>query len=86
VEGLVQSGPNYIATCVAGRTADCLTAMSTSQEAPGSTVPQDGREVAGLNPDQITEFSNLPNPSSRIMVLGSTRPLTETSASRSFYV
>jgi hypothetical protein len=36
------------------------------------------RKVAGSNPDEV-EFFNLPNPSSRIMALGSTQPLTEMS-------
>jgi hypothetical protein len=34
-------------------------------------------EVAGSNPDEVTEFFNLPNSSSRTMTLGSTQPLTE---------
>jgi hypothetical protein len=34
------------------------------------------RKVAGLHPDEVN-FSNLPNPSSRTLALGSTRPLTE---------
>jgi hypothetical protein len=37
------------------------------------------RKVAGSNPDEITGFFNLPNPSSRTMVLGSTQLLTEMS-------
>jgi hypothetical protein len=37
------------------------------------------REVAGLIPDETILFFNLPNPSSRSMVLGSTQPITETS-------
>jgi hypothetical protein len=36
------------------------------------------RKVAGSIPDEV-EFFNLPNPSSRIMALGSTQPLTEMS-------
>jgi hypothetical protein len=34
-------------------------------------------KVAGLIPDEVTEFINLPNPSSRNMSSGSTQPLTE---------
>jgi hypothetical protein len=30
-------------------------------------------------PDEVTEFHNLPNPSSRTMTMGSTQPLTEMS-------
>jgi hypothetical protein len=37
------------------------------------------RKVAGSSPDEVDIF-NLPNPSSRFMVLGSTQPLTEMSA------
>jgi hypothetical protein len=37
------------------------------------------RKVASSIPDEATEFVNLPNPSSRIMVLGFTHPLTEMS-------
>jgi hypothetical protein len=37
------------------------------------------RGVAGSNPDEATGFFNRPNPSSRTMALGSTRPLTEMS-------
>jgi hypothetical protein len=33
----------------------------------------------GSNPDDVDFFLNLPNPSSRTMVLGSTQPLTEMS-------
>jgi hypothetical protein len=36
------------------------------------------RKVAGSNPDEV-DFFNWPNPSSRIMALGSTQPLTEMS-------
>jgi hypothetical protein len=36
------------------------------------------RKVAGSNLDEV-DFFNLPNPSSRTMVLGSTQPLTEIS-------
>jgi hypothetical protein len=36
------------------------------------------RKVAGSSPDEV-DFFNLPNPSSRIMALGSTRPLREMS-------
>jgi hypothetical protein len=35
--------------------------------------------VAGSIPDEAIEIFNRPNPSSRIMVLGSTQPLTEIS-------
>jgi hypothetical protein len=35
---------------------------------------------SGSNPDDV-DFLNLPNPSSRTMVLGSTQPLTEMSTS-----
>jgi hypothetical protein len=35
--------------------------------------------VAGSIPDEATGFFSLPNPSSRIMALGSTQPLTEMS-------
>jgi hypothetical protein len=37
------------------------------------------RKVAGSLPDEV-DIINLPNPSSRIMALGSTQPLTEMSA------
>jgi hypothetical protein len=37
------------------------------------------RKVAGSFPDEVTEFFNWPNPSSRTMPLGSTKPLTEMS-------
>jgi hypothetical protein len=37
------------------------------------------RKVAGLSPDEVTGFFNLPNPSSCTMALGSTQPLTEMS-------
>jgi hypothetical protein len=37
------------------------------------------REVAGLIPNEIIGFFNLPNRSSRTMALGSTQPLTEMS-------
>jgi hypothetical protein len=37
------------------------------------------RKVAGLIPDEVTGFFNLPNPSSRAMALGTTQPLTEMS-------
>jgi hypothetical protein len=33
----------------------------------------------GSNPDEVTGFLNLPNPSSRNMALGSTQPLSEMS-------
>jgi hypothetical protein len=39
------------------------------------------RKVAGLIPDEVIEFFNLPNPSSRAMALESTQPLTEMSTS-----
>jgi hypothetical protein len=35
------------------------------------------RKVAGSIPDEVIEFFNWPNPSSRTMALGSTQPLTE---------
>jgi hypothetical protein len=35
-------------------------------------------QVAGSSPDEV-DFFNLPNPSGRIMALGSTQPLTEMS-------
>jgi hypothetical protein len=38
-------------------------------------------QVAGSIPDEAIRFINLPNPSSRIMALGSTQPLTEMSTS-----
>jgi hypothetical protein len=37
------------------------------------------RKVAGSFPDEVIEFFNWPNRSSRIMALGSTQPLTEMS-------
>jgi hypothetical protein len=37
------------------------------------------RKVAGSIPDEVTEFFNCPNHSSRTMALGSTLPLTEMS-------
>jgi hypothetical protein len=37
------------------------------------------RKVAGSIPDEVTGFLNWPNPSSRIMALGSTQPLIEMS-------
>jgi hypothetical protein len=37
------------------------------------------RKIAGSILDEVTEFFNLPNPSSRTTVLGSTEPLTEMS-------
>jgi hypothetical protein len=37
------------------------------------------QKVTDLIPDEVTEFFNLPNPSSRIMALGSTQPLIEMS-------
>jgi hypothetical protein len=37
------------------------------------------RKVAGSIPDEVIRFFNWPNPSSRIMALGSTQPLTEMS-------
>jgi hypothetical protein len=33
--------------------------------------------MAGSIPDEVIEFFNWPNPSSRTMILGSTQPLTE---------
>jgi hypothetical protein len=39
----------------------------------------ESRKVAGSSPDEVIEFSNLPNPSSRTMPLGSTLPVTEIS-------
>jgi hypothetical protein len=49
--------------------------------ARGSVVAWDttSRKVAGSIPDEVTEFLNLPNPSSRTTALGSTQPLTEMS-------
>jgi hypothetical protein len=38
------------------------------------------RKVAGSIPDWVIGFFNWPNPSNRIMALGSTQPLTEMSA------
>jgi hypothetical protein len=35
------------------------------------------RKVAGSIPDEVIEFFNWPNSSSRTMALGSTQPLTE---------
>jgi hypothetical protein len=37
------------------------------------------QKVAGLIPDEVIGFFNLPNPSNRTMALGSTQPLTEIS-------
>jgi hypothetical protein len=37
------------------------------------------RKVVGLIPDEVIEFFNWPNPSSRIMALGSNQPLPEIS-------
>jgi hypothetical protein len=37
------------------------------------------RKAAGQIPDEIIEFFNWPNPSSRNIILGSTQPLTEMS-------
>jgi hypothetical protein len=37
-------------------------------------------QFAGSIPDEVIEFFNLPNPSSRTMALGSTQPLTEVSS------
>jgi hypothetical protein len=37
------------------------------------------RKVAGWIPDEVIEFFNLPNPSSRTMALVSTQPVTEMS-------
>jgi hypothetical protein len=37
------------------------------------------RKVASSSPDEVDFFFNLPNPSRRTMVLGSTQPLTEIS-------
>jgi hypothetical protein len=37
------------------------------------------RKVAGSSPDEVIGFFNCPNPSSRIMALGSTQPPTEMS-------
>jgi hypothetical protein len=39
------------------------------------------RKVASSIPDEVIGFFNCPNPSSRIMALGSTQPLTEMSTS-----
>jgi hypothetical protein len=38
-----------------------------------------GHAVAGSIPDEVIGIFNLPNPSSYIMALGSTQPLTEMS-------
>jgi hypothetical protein len=40
------------------------------------------RKVAGSILDEVIELFNWPNPSSRIMALGSTQPLTEMSTSK----
>jgi hypothetical protein len=40
---------------------------------------QAGRKIAGSNPNEVDFFSNLPNPSSSTMALGSTQPLREMS-------
>jgi hypothetical protein len=45
----------------------------------GSVVGWGTMQQAGSSPDEV-DFFNLPNPSSRIMALGSTQPLTEMSA------
>jgi hypothetical protein len=37
------------------------------------------QKAAGSIPDEVIEFFNLPNPSSRTMGLGSTQPLSEMS-------
>jgi hypothetical protein len=37
------------------------------------------RKVTGYIPDEVIQFFNWPNPSSRTMALGSTQPLIETS-------
>jgi hypothetical protein len=37
------------------------------------------RKVAGSSPDEVTKFFFMPNPSSLIMALGLTHPLTEVS-------
>jgi hypothetical protein len=37
------------------------------------------QKVVGLIPDEVIGFFNLANPSSRIVALGSTQPLTEMS-------
>jgi hypothetical protein len=37
------------------------------------------RKVAGSIPDEVVEFVYIPNPSSLIVALGSTQPLTEMS-------
>jgi hypothetical protein len=44
----------------------------------GHAVPTN-RNVPCSIPDEVIKFLNLPNPSSRIMALGSTQPLTEMS-------
>jgi hypothetical protein len=44
-----------------------------------SFYPQTGRKVAGSIPDEVIAFFNWFNPSSCIMALGSTQPLTEVS-------
>jgi hypothetical protein len=49
------------------------------QDGPTFLYPRTGssRKVTGSNPDEVTEFLNLPNPSSRTVSLASTQPLTE---------
>jgi hypothetical protein len=49
--------------------------MQTAQNNRESN-PQAGR-FAGSIPDEFIGFFNWPNPSSRIMALGSTQPVTE---------
>jgi hypothetical protein len=44
------------------------------------------RMVVGSVPDEVTEFFNWPNPSSRIMAVGSTQPLTEMRTRCGWYV
>jgi hypothetical protein len=43
------------------------------------------REVAGLNPDEVTGFFNLPNPSRRTMAVGFIQPLKEINIRRYFW-
>jgi hypothetical protein len=43
------------------------------------SILQAGKVTSSI-PDEVIEFFNLPNPSSRTMALGSTQPLTEMSA------
>jgi hypothetical protein len=44
------------------------------------------QKVTGSNADEDIEFFNLPNPTSRTMVLGLTQPLTKMSTRKYFWV